>query len=248
MRKSAFAVAAAITALLGFSAPALAVTFGGTVVPSSTVDTGPTCDAQRAYGGTGICFSNITPFSFDLDATDPMEGPVSLFKVQITDEPDHPDDTQSAPIKVQFLFELPSYADGSIIGDVTGHYETTKHGGTKNPSVSIVWDDPITLTFDGAVLEVALMDLVIDCGKECVTVKKETYYRHGNTWHHGDKWKDGHSEKKTYLDYGYVQAKFTLEETPSSTVPDVPLPATLPLFATGFAGFAYLSFRRRRRA
>lgn len=245
MRKSAFAVAAAIGMVLGVSAPASAVTFGGTVTPSSTVDTGPKCDPEYASGGTGICFSHIQTLNFDLSTINEMEGPLDLFKVKITDEPNHPDDKQSADIKVLFEFTLPSYADGTITGDVTGHYETTWNGGTKNPSVSIVWDDPIKLDFGDSILEVQLLDLVIDCKGECVTVKKETYYKHGFLWFLGDLFKHGYEKKKTYLDYGYVQGKFTLIETPSSTVPEVPLPATLPLFAAGIAGFAYFGFRRR---
>jgi len=249
MRSFLIAFAISVAMALGISAPALAITFGGTVNPSSIVDTGPVCDEEIAYGGTGICFSDHASLDFDLSAIGEKTLPLDLFKVNITDEPNSWDDKKSASIKVQFEFSLPSYADGTITGDVTGYYERKPWSlDTYNGGISIVWDAPIVLDFGGSLLQVQLLSLDIECEGDCVSyVRTTTWYRHGDRWYCGDDWKDGHDEKKLVLDYGYVQGIFTLLDAPSST-PEVPLPETMPLLATGFLGFAYMGFRRRRKS
>jgi hypothetical protein len=246
MRTLLFAATAAMCLVLGASAPSWAVTFSGTVDPSSDVES---CSGP-VVGGVGICFTQIQPFNFDLINSGDKTF-ADLFTVTIYDEIDNRDDLQTADIWVDFDFTDPGAVNGTVYGGVTG--EITRVSGPDLRSLLIEWDDPITLDFGaGIVLVAELLPLEIMCGTECISVEwvwEEIEYYDSNGHRHKKKKKKKKWVKTPVYDResGVVQGFFTLESAPGST-PEIPLPTTLPLLMSGLMGFAYLGYRRRRAA
>jgi hypothetical protein len=202
---------------------ASAVTFGGgyaVTLHTSTSD------------GTALSKSDVaaTPFNFDLIDPGNSTG-FDLFKITIAENIDETDDFDSNPISVAFAFTLPDNVGGTITGTTTGVVVPviTDFGLYNRTQLNVTWDHPIDVDFSGIVLRITLSDIEILCSKT------------------------GTCEGKN----GNVYATFLLSDLPPPQIFTAagvegavanPLPAALPMFATGLGLVGGLGYWRRRKA
>ncbi len=184
-------------------------------------------------GGTALAAADVAanPFNFDLNNVGDSTG-FDLFTITIMEKIDEADDLISNSISVDFAFTLPDNGGGTIIGTTTGEVtgEEIDRGLYIATQLRVAWDGPINIDFSGIGLQIQLSDILIDCKQKSCEDKN-----------------------------GNVPATFTLTALPPpqtfavqsvevEQVAITPLPAALPMFATGLGLVGGVGYWRRRKA
>jgi hypothetical protein len=200
--KRSFTSAACAAVVFGIAGLWTATASATTFVATTTVtDNIANPDISYASSGLNADISIGSP----LTITDFIVA--SFFNSAFTSSPDS--------ITASFVFTTPP---GSIAdtGTITG----TKFTRIADSSVSIIWSDPIDITFsnNGAILQIDLANTSYTCTGSGNSCTNETF------------------------DIG---GTFTLINAGES-IAATPLPGALPLFATGIAALGLIGWRRKR--
>jgi hypothetical protein len=187
-------------------------------------------------GGTALAAADVAanPFNFDLNNVGDSTS-FDLFKITIMEsiDFDQPDDLSSNPISVNFAFTLPGSEGGTVNGSTTGQVygESSECGLSLHCSkLNVVWDGPIDIDFSGIGLQIALSDIVIDCKyKSCDG-------------------RDGNVAATFALTTLPPPQTFAIQSVEVQEVAITPLPAALPMFATGLGLVGGVGYWRRRKA
>jgi hypothetical protein len=122
-------------------------------------------------------------------------------------------------ITATFLFSVPTPLGTTTDGGTILATAKVNGRGGAPASVDITWSDPVIFTFqNGTALSVDLVNTLYSCASSC---NNESFS---------------------------IEGKFTTLNGQSSQLSETPIPAALPLFASGLGALGLLGWRRKRKA
>jgi hypothetical protein len=188
--------------------------------------------AKDAKAGTDVGYSSPAAVDFGLTNIGDTSA-INLFKFTVLEDVDKPEDATANPIAVNFNFSAPELGSASVTG-TTSATLAPKNG---NATVSLNWGSPVTVNFSGTELQIALDDLTITCnkGKKCDQL---------SAWVTATFTLVGLPESGVVIPEPVLAQEF-VAETP---VVQNPLPATLPLFASGLGAIGAFGWWRKKKA
>jgi hypothetical protein len=210
--------------------------------------------------GLGLAESDVvTEPTFELTTANPTKSYTSLFQIHALEAccDWYGGDLDTLPnnISVDFDFSLPTGGAGlPITGVAQGHIDS------KSDYISISWNSDAIFTFDGGIrLQIELGDATLSCtgsNNHCdpyTVMVKDNPNCHDSSHGYGGYGRQQCSKHpETVYAVADVPATFTLLPNLISprvaSVTAVPLPAGLPLLASGVGLFALVARRKKRKA